>query len=87
MAASAGSGIEVKLSRGAVVSVACAELGAPAPTVTLGRRYFGLPHHHGTVKHVWMLAVLGGALVIAVTIWLVRRRQGGSAIETIKPVK
>ena len=29
-----------------------------------------LPHHHGTGKHLWMLAVLGGALVIAVAIWI-----------------
>ena len=49
-------------------------------------QYFGLPHHHGT-KHLWMLAVLGGALIIAVTIWAIRRRRGGGAIETAKPVR
>ena len=48
--------------------------------------YFGVPHHHGT-KHLWMLAVLGGALVIAVAIWIIRRRRGGGAIETAKPVR
>jgi membrane protein DedA with SNARE-associated domain len=48
--------------------------------------YFGVPHHHGT-KHLWMLAVLGGALIIAVTIWAIRRRRGGGAIETAKPVR
>jgi membrane-associated protein len=50
-------------------------------------QYFGLPHHHGTGKHVWMLVVLGGALIIAVTIWIIRRRRGGGAIEPSKPVK
>ena len=49
-------------------------------------QYFGLPHHHGT-KHMWMLAVLGGALIIAVSIWFIRRRKGGGAIEIAKPVK
>jgi len=48
--------------------------------------YFGVPHHYGT-KHLWMLAVLGGALIIAVAIWIIRRRRGGGAIETAKPVK
>jgi membrane protein DedA with SNARE-associated domain len=48
--------------------------------------YFGVPHHHGT-KHLWMLAVLGGALVIAVAIWIIRRRRGGGVIEIAKPVK
>ena len=55
--------------------------------VSAFHEYFGLPHHQGTGKHLWMLAVLGGALVIAVAIWFVRRRQGGGAIETTKPVK
>ena len=48
-------------------------------------QYFGVPHHHGT-KHLWMLAVLGGALIITVAIWVIRRRRGG-VIETAKPVK
>ena len=50
-------------------------------------QYFGLPHHHHTVKHLWMLAVAGGALIIAVAVWVIRRRRGGGAIETGKPLK
>ena len=50
-------------------------------------QYFGLPHHQGTGKHLWMLVVLGGALVVALAIWFIRRRQGGGVIEPAKPVK
>src|SRR5439155_8440063 len=35
--------------------------------------YVGLPHHAHTVKHLWMLAVLGGALIVALAIWTIRR--------------
>ena len=49
-------------------------------------RYFGVPHHHGT-KHMWMLAVLGGAVIIAFAVWVIRRRRGGGTIEIAKPVK
>ena len=50
-------------------------------------QYFGVPHHHGIGKHLWMLAVLGGALLAAVAIWAIRRRKGGGVIETARPVK
>ena len=49
-------------------------------------QYFGLPHHHGTGKHLWMLAVLGGALVAALAIWIIRRSRGGGVIEPARPV-
>jgi membrane protein DedA with SNARE-associated domain len=49
--------------------------------------YFGLPHHHGTGKHLWMLAVLGGGLIVALAIWINRRRRGGGVIEAGKPIK
>jgi membrane protein DedA with SNARE-associated domain len=42
--------------------------------------YAGIPHHDGG-KHYWMLAVIGGALVLALAIWTVRRRNGGGVIE------
>jgi membrane protein DedA with SNARE-associated domain len=44
-------------------------------------RYAGIPHHTGIVKHYWMLIVVGGALVVALAVWIIRRRHGGTAIE------
>jgi len=44
-------------------------------------RYAGIPHHTGVVKHYWMLIVVGGALVVALAVWIIRRRHGGTAIE------
>jgi membrane-associated protein len=43
-------------------------------------RYAGVPHH-GIAKHYWMLAVFGGALIIALAVWTLRRRHGGGVIE------
>ena len=42
--------------------------------------YGGIPHHAGG-RLYWMLAVIGGALVLALAVWTIRRRNGGSAIE------
>jgi membrane protein DedA with SNARE-associated domain len=49
--------------------------------------YAGLPHHEHMGKHLWMLAVLGGALIVALAVWTIRRRHGGGVIEPAKPVK
>ena len=38
--------------------------------------YAGIPHHTGTGKHYWMLAVVGGALIAGLTAWIIRRRKG-----------
>jgi membrane protein DedA with SNARE-associated domain len=43
--------------------------------------YAGIPHHTGIAKHYWMLAVIGGALMVALAVWVIRRRHGGGAIE------
>jgi membrane protein DedA with SNARE-associated domain len=48
--------------------------------VSVLHEYAGIPHHTGA-KHFWMLAVIGGALIVALTVWAVRRRHGGGAIE------
>jgi membrane-associated protein len=44
-------------------------------------RYAEIPHHTGVIKHYWMLIVVGGALVVALAVWIIRRRHGGTAIE------
>src|SRR4051812_29966454 len=41
----------------------------------------GLAGLEGTAKHYWMPLVLGGALLVALATWLIRRRHGGNAIE------
>ena len=38
--------------------------------------YAGLPHHAGIARHIWMLAVIGGGLIVAVATWTIRRRHG-----------
>ena len=39
--------------------------------------YAGLPPHAGIARHYWILAVIGGALILALTTWTIRRRHGG----------
>jgi len=39
--------------------------------------YAGIPHHTGTGKHYWLLAVICGALIVTLAIWMIRRRRGG----------
>jgi membrane protein DedA with SNARE-associated domain len=39
--------------------------------------YAGLPPHTGTARHYWILAVIGGALIVALVTWTIRRRHGG----------
>src|SRR5262249_5034542 len=43
--------------------------------------YAGIPHHTGIGKHFWMIAVVGGALVLALAVWVFRCLHGGGAIE------
>jgi membrane-associated protein len=51
-------------------------------------QYAGLSHHQGVGKRLWILAVLGGALIVALAVWAIRRRHGGGVIEpAAKPVK
>jgi membrane-associated protein len=70
----------------AILVWACAHVLPGVLAVSALHEYFGLPHHQHTGKHLWMLAVLGGALAIAVALWMIRRRQGGGVIETAKPI-
>jgi membrane protein DedA with SNARE-associated domain len=51
-------------------------------------QYAGIPHHTGIGKHYWILSVIGGALIVALAVWTIRRRHGGGAIEpATKPVR
>jgi membrane protein DedA with SNARE-associated domain len=52
--------------------------------ITALHQYGGIPHHTGIGKYYWMLAVIGGALVVALAVWTIRRRHGGGAIEPAK---
>jgi membrane protein DedA with SNARE-associated domain len=47
-------------------------------------QYAGIPHHTGIGKYYWMLAVIGGALIVALAVWTIRRRNGGGVIELAK---
>jgi membrane-associated protein len=40
-------------------------------------QYAGLPPHAGIARHYWILAVIGGALIVALATWTIRRRHGG----------
>jgi membrane protein DedA with SNARE-associated domain len=42
---------------------------------------YGLGHHAGIAKHYWIPAVVIGALVVALAVWIIRRRRGGGVIE------
>ena len=44
-------------------------------------KYGGLPHHGGIAKHYWILVVAGCALIGALALWTIRRRNGGGIIE------
>ena len=50
-------------------------------------KYGGFAPHAGLAKHYWMLFVLGAALIIALVVWVIRRRQGGGVIEPASPVR
>jgi membrane-associated protein len=43
-------------------------------------RYAGLPHHTHMARHIWILAVIGGALIVGLATWIIRRRHGNDAI-------
>ncbi len=49
--------------------------------------YAGLPHHEHVGKHLWAFAVVGGALIIWLALWTLRRRHGSSLIEPAEPTK
>ena len=48
-------------------------------------QYGGCLGIRGTAKHHWMPVVIGGALVLALAIWAIRRCHGGGVIEPATP--
>jgi membrane protein DedA with SNARE-associated domain len=49
--------------------------------VSLLDRYGGIAGLGGAAKHYWMVLVIGGAVVVALTVWAIRRLNGGGMIE------
>lgn len=49
--------------------------------VSAFHQYFGLPHHGHPFKHMWILTVVGVAIVVGVAAWIYRRRNGGAVAE------
>jgi membrane-associated protein len=45
--------------------------------ISMLHKYAGISHHTGIGKHYWMLSVIGGALIVALATWTIRRRHGG----------
>ena len=46
--------------------------------------YAGLPHHGHLGKHIWILSVVGVAIIVGLAIWTIRRRHG-SGVAAAKP--
>jgi membrane protein DedA with SNARE-associated domain len=59
----------------AIALWACAHVLPGVFAVRLLHRYGGFPHHGGTARHYWMLAVVVGTLLAWLVYWLVRRRR------------
>jgi len=55
--------------------------------VTALHDYAGLPHHEHVGKHLWMFTVAGVAVILALAVWTIRRRNGGGLIEPARPAK
>ncbi|SPP91755.1 DedA family protein [Bradyrhizobium vignae] len=52
--------------------------------VSAFHQYFGVPHAGHPFKHVWILTVVGVAIIVGAAIWTIRRRHG-SAVAEAKP--
>ncbi len=50
--------------------------------VSVLHRYEGFAHHAGLAKHYWILAVIGGAIIVTLVTWAIRRRNSD---EPVKP--
>jgi membrane protein DedA with SNARE-associated domain len=69
------------------VNVLAVLLWAPAHVlpgvmaVSLLDRYGIFEGTGGSAKHHWMPIIIGGAIILALAVWTIRRRHGGSVIE------
>ena len=61
----------------AVLLWAAAHVLPGVAAVSALHEYAGIAHHTGVGKHYWILLVLGGALIVALTTWLLRRWHAG----------
>jgi membrane protein DedA with SNARE-associated domain len=50
--------------------------------VSVLHRYEGFARHAGLAKHYWILAVIGGAIIVTLVTWAIRRRNSD---EPVKP--
>jgi membrane protein DedA with SNARE-associated domain len=70
-------------SRFFAVNIPAVLLWAPAHVlpgvlaISALHEYAGVPRHEGIGKHYWIFAVIGGALIVALATWTIRRRHGG----------
>jgi membrane protein DedA with SNARE-associated domain len=71
----------------AIVIWALAHVLPGVLAVSVMDRYGLFQHTGGSAKHHWMPLILGAAMVLALAIWTIRRRNGGTAIEPVRPGK
>ncbi|MBI5261042.1 MAG: DedA family protein [Bradyrhizobium sp.] len=64
----------------AIVLWALAHVLPGVAAVSALHAYAGLPHDQHVGKHLWIFAVLGGALTFGVAIWIIRRRHGKEVV-------
>ena len=50
-------------------------------------QYGVFAHTGGSAKHFWMPIIIGAAVVLALAVWTIRRRNGGGVIEPARPAK
>src|SRR6202008_2303019 len=55
--------------------------------VSLLDKYGVFQHTGGSAKHHWIPIIIAGALVLALAVWTIRRRNGGGVVEPARPAK
>jgi hypothetical protein len=49
--------------------------------VSLLDRFDVFANTGGSAKHHWMPIIVGGAIILALAVWTIRRRHGGGIVE------